>query len=105
MQKIKKGDSVQVMVGKDKGRQGKVVRVFPKLKKVIVENVNMFKKHHKSRGPNDPSRIIDIFKPLDWSKVRLICPSCHKSTRVGIRVNSQGQKVRYCKKCQQDINS
>ncbi len=105
MQKIKKGDLVQVMVGKDKGRQGKVLRVLPSERKVVVENINVVKKHHKSRGANDPSRIIEVVKPLDWSKVMVVCPHCHQPTRVGIKLNSQGKKVRYCKKCQGEIDS
>ncbi len=105
MQKIRKGDLIQVMVGKDKGRQGKVLKVLPKQMEVVVEDVNKVKKHHKSRGPNDPSRIIEVVKPLNWSKVQLVCPHCHQPTRVGIKINTQGKKVRYCKKCQQEIDS
>ncbi len=103
MQKLKKGDLVQVMVGKDKGQQGQILRVFPKTMQVLVEGVNIVKKHHKSKGPNDPSRIIEVTKPLNWSKVALICPHCHKPTRVGIKIDQQGKKFRFCKKCQQII--
>ncbi|NOY14804.1 MAG: 50S ribosomal protein L24 [bacterium] len=103
MQKIKKGDQVIVRVGRDKGRKGQVLKVLLKTNQLLVEGVNIVKKHHKSTGPNDSSRIIDLTKPILISKVALVCPNCHKPTRVGIRIDKQGNKFRYCKKCSQVI--
>jgi len=105
MRKIKKGDTVVVLVGKDKGSKGRVLRVIPKKDQVVVEGVNIVKKHHKSRGQNDPSRIIEVVKPLHISKVQLVCPHCQKPTRVGIRVDKANRRQRFCKKCQQIIES
>ncbi len=105
MQRLKKNDKVVVLAGKDKGRQAKLLAVYPQKAKVLVESVNVVKRHHKSRGQNDPSRIIEVAKPLAWSKVQLVCPHCHKPTRVGIRIDKTGLKGRFCKRCQQLIDN
>jgi large subunit ribosomal protein L24 len=100
--KIKKNDQVMVLLGKDKGRQGRVEQVRAGGKKVIVEGVNLFKKHLKARQ-GQKGGIIDLVKPLLISKVALICPKCHQPTRVGWQVNSD-KKRRFCKKCQELID-
>ncbi len=100
--KIKKGDEVQVMLGKDKGKKGKVEQIFPKLARVLVAGVNIYKRHRKSRGQNQPGGIIDITKPLPVANIALICPKCQQPTRVGWKL--QGEKrVRICRKCGQEI--
>lgn len=100
--KIKKGDTVKILYGKDSGKQGSVVAVDPKGKKVVVEGINVFKKHVKGDGRTKTSEILTIVKPLDVSKVILICSSCGKPTRVGIQ--RDGDKVeRVCKKCKKVI--
>lgn len=101
MQKIHKGDNVQVTVGKDKGRTGSVERVLAKEGKVFVGGVNMFKRHVRKMGDHEGG-IIDLIKPLDISKISLVCPNCKKMTRVGFKITDNG-KVRVCKKCGKEI--
>ncbi|MDT7868240.1 MAG: 50S ribosomal protein L24 [Candidatus Pacebacteria bacterium] len=98
MQKIKKGDTVLVVKGKDKGKKGKVIKVIPKEARIIVEGVNLVKKHLKPKRVGEKGKIVEIPAPLSWANVRLICPSCSKPTKVGFRFEGE-KKVRYCKKC------
>lgn len=100
--KVKKGDTVVVTIGKDKGKKGKVENIFPKDGTVIVAGVNVFKRHMKKRDEKRPSAIIDITKPIDVSKVALVCPKCNQPTRVGYLVTKK-EKERMCRKCQQTI--
>lgn len=107
MQRIKKGDKVEVIAGKDVGVRGEVRVVLPKENRVIVERVNIVKKHQK---PQQAGRqqikpgIIEFEAPINLSKIMLVCNSCDKRTRVGFRFNEDGRKVRYCKQCNQDID-
>lgn len=99
---IKKGDKVVVLAGKDKGKKGKVLEAFPKDGKLIVERVNVVKKHQK------PTRefqggIIEKALPLLASKVALICPKCGEPTRIGHK-RSEDKKVRVCKRCQEVVD-
>ena len=96
--KVKKGDLVQVTAGKFKGKQGKVMEAKPQDRKVVVEGVNLVKRHRKPQNQSDPGGIVDIIKPVDVSNVMLVCPSCGKLTRVGYKVDGD-KKVRVCKKC------
>lgn len=100
--KIKKGDTVKILYGKDSGKQGTVVAVDIKNNRVVVEGVNVFKKHIKGDGRTKTSEIISVVKPLDVSKVMLICPLCNKSTRIALR-REDNTVVRVCKKCKKDI--
>ena len=95
--KIKKGDLVKVLSGKDKGKQAKVLQVFPADGKALVENVNQVKRHTKPTQGH-AGGIIDKLLPIAVSRVQLVCPSCKKSTRVGFKT-VKDKKVRYCKKC------
>ncbi len=97
--KLKIGDTVLVLIGKDKNRQGEVVRIIPKAKKAIVKGINVSKRHVKS-SQNQPGGIIDKEMPIHISKLALVCPSCHKPTRVGYLTDKDGTKNRLCKKCQ-----
>ena len=99
---VKKGDTVVVLSGKDKGKQGKVLVADPKGGKVIVEGVNVATKHQKPQGQNKEGGIIKIETPLYVSKVQLVCPKCGKGTRVGYKL-ADGKKVRVCKKCGAEI--
>lgn len=96
--KIKKGDTVKVLYGKDADKQGTVVAVDMKKSKVIVEGVNVYKKHVKGDGKTRTSEILNIVKPMDVSKVILVCPNCNKTTRVGLK-RENGKVERVCKKC------
>lgn len=100
--KIKKGDTVKVLYGKDSGKQGRVVTVDIKKNNVVVEGVNIFKKHVKGDGRARTSEILNITKPMSISKVMLVCNNCGKTTRVGIQ-RVDGKVVRVCKKCGKNI--
>lgn len=96
--KIKKGDQVVVVIGKDKGSKGKVEKVFPVDNQVLVMGVNIYKKHTKPAGEGKPGGIVDLVKPLNVAKVALICPKCGQKTRVGYQIMKEG-KERICRKC------
>jgi large subunit ribosomal protein L24 len=100
--KLKKGDTVIVTLGKDKGKKGKVEKVFPKTHFILVGGVNISKRHMKKRDEKNPGGIVDMPKPLADSKVALVCPKCGKQTRIGYFVN-KGEKIRICRKCEQKI--
>ncbi len=101
---IKTGDTVMLLTGDDKyrGKTGKVLEVSPKEGKVIVEGINIVKKHAKPRKAGDPSGIIETESAIYASKVMLVCPKCSKATRVGHKIED-GKKVRVCKKCGAEI--
>jgi large subunit ribosomal protein L24 len=103
MNKIKRNDNVQVLSGKDRGKQGQVRRVLPKEGRAIVTGVNIVKKHRRPRAANETGGIVEMEAPLHLSKLALVCPSCGKAARVGIHVREDGTKRRYCKKCKEDI--
>lgn len=101
--KIIKGDTVQVVRGKDAGKSGKVEKVFEKEQKVLVENVNQYKRHLKARSQQEPSEIITLTKPLPVANVQLVCPKCKKITRVGY-ITEKDSKLRVCRKCEGRID-
>lgn len=98
--KLKKGDQVIIIVGKDKGRKGKIEKVLPKQNKVLIPGINVYKKHTKPRGERQPGGIIDVVKPLPASNVALLCPKCGKQTRIGYQIGKNKSKTRICRKCQ-----
>jgi len=101
MQRIKRNDTVKVLSGKDRGKQGRVVRVFPEAGRVMVEGINRQTKHKRvqmSRGGAQEGGITHEEAPLDASNVMPICPSCDTPTRVGTKI-VDGQRVRSCRKC------
>ena len=100
--RLKKGDTIIVTTGKDKGHKGKIESVFPQSSRIIVPGVNVSKRHMKRKDEQNAGGIIDIVKPIDVSKVALICPACGKPTRVGYVV-SKNEKVRMCRKCGKKI--
>lgn len=95
--KLKKGDSVKVMMGKDKGKVAPILRITS-ADKVMLEGINQYKKHVKGRSRDQKSEIVTITKPLPIGNVALICPKCKKTTRVGYEVKN-GNKIRVCRKC------
>ena len=99
---IKKDDKVVVLSGKDKGKQGKVIKADPQAMKLIVEGVNVATKHQKPRKQGEEGGIFKIETPIYASKVQLVCPKCGKATRVGHKI-TDGKKVRVCKKCGAEI--
>jgi len=102
--KLKKGDTILVTVGKDKSRQGKIEKVYPKKKKVLIQGLNVYKKHLKAQSKDKPGGIIEFSRPLPISNLILVCPKCKKPTRVGYVFNKQKKKKRVCKKCKQIID-
>ena len=100
--KIKKGDRVIVLSGKDKGKEGVVQRALPEDRKVVVEGVNTAKRHRKARSATEAGGIIEIDKPIDVSNVALISPKDGKATRVGYQV-VDGKKIRVCKRTGEEI--
>ena len=101
--RIKKGDRIRVLAGKDRGKEGNVTRVIPKDSKVIVDGVNVAKKHQKATRATMQGGIIDRDMPLDASNVAVLCPKGHP-TRVGYKFNADGTKSRVCKKCGADLS-
>jgi large subunit ribosomal protein L24 len=117
--KIKKGDLVQILSGKDRGKQGKVLEARPSDRRVIVENLNIVKRHRKPRPIRDSSRmggptmepggVIDLPAPVDVSNVMIVCPSCNRPTRIGTTVKEikgRNVRVRVCRRadCGQEID-
>ena len=96
--KLKKGDTVIISAGKDRGKQGQVERVFVKEGTILVPGLNMYKKHKKSQGENKPGEILNLSRPYTISKVALVCPKCKQPTRVGFKWEND-KKVRVCRKC------
>lgn len=96
---VKTDDTVVILSGKDKGKQGKVLQVSPKEGKLIVEGCNMIKKHMKPRRMGEQGGIIDAEAPMYACKVQLVCPKCKKPTRTAHAVGADGKKERQCKKC------
>lgn len=95
---IKKGDTVVILTGKDKGKKGAVIKASPADKKVVVEGLNMVTKHVKPRGANQPGGKVDQPAAIDVSNVMLVCPVCGKATKVA-HEKADGKNVRKCKKC------
>lgn len=100
--KIKKGDKVKVIYGKDKGREGLVSKVYIKKNQILILGVNIYKKHVKKNEQMPQGGRVDIPRPLAVSKVMLICSKCLKLTRVGYKLE-KGKKYRVCKKCDSKI--
>lgn len=100
--KLKKNDEVKILRGKDKGKRGKIDKVFSKENMVLVPGVNLYKRHYKSRVQGRASEIIEITKPYPAGGVILICPNCHKEARIGYKFENK-EKVRICKKCNKKI--
>jgi large subunit ribosomal protein L24 len=99
MRKLKTEDNVLVIAGKDKGKIGRILKVFPKENRAIVEGVNRIKKHVKPTPRNPQGGIIEVFGKVHISNLMLVCPKCKKPTRVGIKILEDKRKIRYCKKC------
>ena len=100
--KLRKGDRVKVIAGKDVGKDGVIMRVIPEKNRVIVEGVNVAKKHQRPTRATMQAGIIDKDMPIHASNVALICGTCG-ATRLGYRVDDSGKKIRICRKCQGDV--
>lgn len=103
MQKIRKGDSVKILLGKDRGKDGKVERVLNKEGKALVTGVNVYKRHVGKKVTGGEGQILSLIKPIDISNVALICPNCKKPVRVGFKKDGN-VKIRICRKCGKDLD-
>lgn len=102
--KIRKGDTVRVLRGKDRGKKGKVLAVLIKEARVVVEGLNMMKKHVKARRANEKGQRVSVAAPLRMANVQIVCPQCKKGTRVAMNTQD-GKGVRVCKHCQSPLTS
>jgi large subunit ribosomal protein L24 len=100
--KIKKGDNIMVISGKDRGKKGKVLGVFPKENTAVVEGVNLRKKHSRPKKEGQKGQVIQVPMPMNASNIMLICSSCNKPRRAGYKV-FENKKTRICKKCGSEI--
>ena len=100
--KIKKNDIVKIGLGKDRGKTGKVLEVFPRTGKILVENVNVLKKHLRPKREGEKGSVISIARPFLASRVRILCPSCKQTVRVGYLFQGD-TKLRICKKCKSQL--
>ena len=100
--KLKKGDKVKIISGKDKGREGIIEKIYLKNNKVLIPNINIYKRHIKKNEKMSQGGIIEVPRPLVTAKLMLICPKCNKQTRIKIE-KEKGKKFRVCKKCNSRI--
>jgi len=96
--KLKKGDNVKILSGKDRGKTGVVLKASPVDEKITIDGLNVFKKRSKPRKQGEKGQVVAVSRPIAASKVMLICPTCKTPTRIGGRMEGN-RKVRYCKKC------
>ena len=96
--KVRKGDNVMMLVGKDRGKSGKIIRSFPKEEKLVIEGLNLVKRHRRARRQGQKGEIISVPRKISSSSVMLICSHCKKPSRMGVK-HENGKMVRICKKC------
>jgi large subunit ribosomal protein L24 len=103
--KIRKGDTVFVIAGRERGKSGKVLRVEPDARRVFVERLNLVKRHRKARGPQAPGGVVEKEAPLHLSNVMLMCGKCNKPVRVGRHRLADGRLVRFCRECKEQVDA
>ena len=102
--KIRRNDTVRVMAGKDRGRQGQVRQVLTGKGRAVVTGINMSRRHRRARSATDPGGLVDVESPVHLSNLQVVCPSCGRATRVGFRLLEGAKKVRYCKRCDEAVD-
>ncbi|OGK20597.1 50S ribosomal protein L24 [Candidatus Roizmanbacteria bacterium RIFCSPHIGHO2_02_FULL_37_13b] len=100
--KFKKGDKIRVFVGKDKGREGKIEKVYSKMSKVLIVGINIYKKHIKKNEKMPKGGIVELPRPMDVSKLMFICPKCKADVKLGYKFIGQ-KKLRICRKCAAEV--
>lgn len=101
---VRKGDTVMVIAGKDAGKKGKIIKVIPSKQRVVVEGVNIVKRHTKPNQKQTQGGIMEIPAPMHSSNVLLMCGKCNRPVRAGHKLLENGNKVRYCKKCEEILD-
>lgn len=100
--KLKKGDTVLIISGKDRGRTGKVLKSLPRIGKVVIEGMNIKNKHVKPKRQEEKGQMVKLSAPMDMSNAKFLCPKCGKPTRIGYKVEKD-RKYRICKKCKSEV--
>ena len=100
--KIHKNDQVLIILGKDRGRKSKVIETLPKKRRIVVEGINLRKKHVRPKKSGEKGQIVAMPAPINVSSVKFVCSKCKKATRIGYKIEG-GKKYRICKKCGQEI--
>lgn len=103
MFRIKRGDTVEVIKGKDRGKKGKVLRLSPFVNRAIVEGINTVKKHKRRTREDEKGGIVSIEMPIELSNLMLFCKHCNHRARIGFRILKDGTKSRFCKSCNEVI--
>lgn len=101
---VKKDDTVAILAGKDKGKTGKILKVLTDKERVVVENINMVKRHTRPNQQNSEGGILEKEASVEISNVQLVCSSCNTAARTGMRTLDDGSKVRFCKKCNEIVD-
>lgn len=101
---IRKNDSVMVIAGKERGKTGKVLRVVPDEDAVIIERINIVKRHTKPRGPQQPGGIVEKEASIDASNVMIMCDKCNAPVRIGQKILADGSKIRICRRCNEALD-
>lgn len=101
---IRKNDSVMVIAGKERGKTGKILRVLPEKSAVIVERLNIVKRHSKPRGPQQPGGIVEKEAAIHSSNVMIMCDKCNAPVRIGQKILADGNKIRICRSCNEALD-
>jgi len=101
---IRKNDSVMVIAGKERGKTGKILRVLPEKSAVIVERLNIVKRHSKPRGPQQPGGIVEKEAAIHSSNVMIMCDKCNAPVRIGQKLLADGKKIRICRSCNEALD-
>ena len=104
MSRIKKEDMVAVIAGKDRGKKGRVLLVFPKKEKILVEGVNVARKHTRRTREDQQGGIVSIERPLHISKVQYFCNRCNQAVRLGVKISPDGSRIRVCRRCKEELS-
>ena len=102
---LKKNDIVHVIAGKDRGKKGKILSVDPRNERVRVEGANMARRHRRRRSAQDQNAgIVSLEKPFHLSNVQYFCNRCHRPVRLGVKRSQDGERVRFCRRCQEELS-
>jgi len=103
MFKIRHGDTVQVIKGKDKGKKGNIIKIFYSENRALVEGINLVKKHKKKTRQDQQAGIVNIESPISFSNIMFFCKHCNRASRIGIMLSKDGTRNRFCKACEEAV--